>query len=181
MLSFPASCTLVDKWSQQETAVSRRLNELESAYNLLDQPLVKVTSLMHDTAKAAEVFLSKPSDALDICYQAASDLYINLQQSSKELVGNSVAMTKAVVKTLKIQQAVFTECFTQIRVAEECSMHIDTFSPQLLVLKQDIDQFHDRMLSMQTQRQNDVWTLLERAVIPSSFLPQSHYFSEFNY
>lgn len=164
---FPASCTLLEKWGQHETAVSCRLNELESAYNLLDQPFAKVTSSMHDTAKAAEAFLSKPSNALDICYQTASELYTSFQQSYKEQMANNLAMTKAVVKALKIQQTAFTECFTQIRVVEECSIHVDTFSPQMMMLKQDIDQFQDLMLSMQSQRQNDVWTLLERAVIMS--------------
>ena len=167
----------MEKWGEQETATSCRLNELELAYNQLDQPFIKVTSSMHDTAKAAEVFLSNPSNALDVCYQTASELYTNLQQSSKDQTGNSVVMTKAFVKTLKVQQIAFTECFTQIRMAEECLVHVDTFSPQLLLLKQDIDQFHDLMLSMQRQRQNDVWTLLERAVIMPHFLkklPQAY-------
>jgi len=36
------------------------------------------------------------------------------------------------------------------------------------VLKSDIDQFQDQMLLLQNQRQNDIWTLLERAVFPVS-------------
>jgi hypothetical protein len=42
---------------------------------------------------------------------------------------------------------------------------VDSFLPQLIVLKNEIDQFQNQIFVFQTSRQNDVWTLLERAVI----------------
>lgn len=50
------------------------------------------------------------------------------------------------------------------RIVEKLSAEIDSFSPQLLELKNEIEQFQDQIFILQSQRQNDVWTLLERAV-----------------
>ena len=50
-------------------------------------------------------------------------------------------------------------------MVEKCSVEIESSVPQLMGLKNEIDQFQETMLSMQSQRQNDIWTLLERAVI----------------
>jgi hypothetical protein len=49
-------------------------------------------------------------------------------------------------------------------MAEKCSAEADEFPPQLYMLKHDIDQFQEQMTLSQSQRQNDIWTLLERAV-----------------
>ena len=48
---------------------------------------------------------------------------------------------------------------------EKCSSDINSFPPQLQALKKEIDHFQDQIFVLQTSRQNDVWTLLERAVI----------------
>ena len=52
-------------------------------------------------------------------------------------------------------------CF---RIAEKCSAESDGYLPQLYLLKHDIDHFQEQMTLSQSQRQNDIWTLLERAV-----------------
>ena len=49
-------------------------------------------------------------------------------------------------------------------MAEKCSAEADGFPPQFYLLKHDIDQFQEQMTLSQSQRQNDIWTLLERAV-----------------
>jgi len=56
-----------------------------------------------------------------------------------------------------------------IRVVEKASADVDSFLPQLSVLKNEIDQFQDQIFVFQTSRQNDVWTLLERAVISCDY------------
>ena len=52
----------------------------------------------------------------------------------------------------------------RIRLIEKCSVVNENFTTPLLLLKHEIEQFQDQMVEKQTQRQNDVWTLLERAV-----------------
>ena len=52
----------------------------------------------------------------------------------------------------------------RIRLIEKCSAVNENFTTPLLLLKHEIEQFQDQMVEKQTQRQNDVWTLLERAV-----------------
>ena len=51
-----------------------------------------------------------------------------------------------------------------LRIIEKCSAEVDSFLPQLFILKSDIDEFQEEMFLLQSQRQNDIWTLLERAV-----------------
>lgn len=52
----------------------------------------------------------------------------------------------------------------RIRLIEKCSAVTESFTTPLLLLKHEIEQFQEQMVEKQTQRQNDVWTLLERAV-----------------
>ena len=52
----------------------------------------------------------------------------------------------------------------RIRLVEKCSAVTENFTTPLLLLKHEMEQFQDQMVEKQTQRQNDVWTLLERAV-----------------
>ncbi len=62
-----------------------------------------------------------------------------------------------------------------VRVVEKTSADVDSFLPQLMVLKNEIDQFQDQVFVFQTSRQNDVWTLLERAVISCDYSLFSRY------
>lgn len=64
------------------------------------------------------------------------------------------------------------------RIIEKCSAEVDSFLPQLFILKSDIDEYQEEMLLLQSQRQNDIWTLLERAVKSSFFLSAFLVYSE---
>lgn len=56
---------------------------------------------------------------------------------------------------------------------ENYTAQIENLSPQLLVIKTEIDQFQEQLFQLQAQRQNEVWTLLERAV--RLFSLEAHY------
>ena len=50
-------------------------------------------------------------------------------------------------------------------MVEKCSLEIDALSSILFSFKNELDQFLHQVIITQSQRQNDIWTLLERAVI----------------
>ena len=194
-MPFIASCTLLEKWAKEEVTLRNKLGELQSRCTILEQVVQRTVSGVAETAKLAGAFLAKPSVALDNCYQLALELYSDIQKRSSEQrqqMENNVAMTKIVVKAFKNRSKLFTDCFTQIRfvnvflrfiillngkkktnlfvrVVEKTSADVDSFIPQLMVLKNEIDQFQDQVFAFQTSRQNDVWTLLERAVISCDY------------
>lgn len=184
---------MLEKWNKEEVTLSNKLAELQSRCTTLEQVVQRTVSGVAEAAKLAGVFLAKPSVALDNCSQLALELYSDLQKRSaeqKQQMENNVAMTKVVVKAFKNRSQLFTDCFTQIRfvrmvflwswcllklkillfrVVEKASADVDSFLPQLIVLKNEIDQFQDQIFVFQTSRQNDVWTLLERAVISCDY------------
>ncbi|KZS12829.1 Inhibitor of nuclear factor kappa-B kinase subunit beta [Daphnia magna] len=180
------SCTLLEKWDKEEVTMQTKLAELQSKCSLLEQVVQSTVFSVAETAKLAGAFLAKPSDALDKYSQLAVELYGDLQKrrtEQRQQLENNVAMTKIVVKVLKNRNQLFSDCFTQIRVVEKTSGDVDSFLPQLLMLKNEIDHFQDQIFALQTSRQNDVWTLLERAVTlwqRTSVINQPHAASEPN-
>jgi hypothetical protein len=86
----------------------------------LEQKFHNTLSSIGETAKAAGSFLATPRVDLQQCYQSAVELYGFLQKRSKEerlVEDNSVAMAKQAIKALKFRNQLFTDCFTQIRLA----------------------------------------------------------------
>lgn len=184
---------MLEKWDNEEVTMHTKLIELQSRYSMLEQLVQSTVFNVAETAKSAGVFLAKPSDALDKYSQLAVELYGDLQKrrgEQRQQMENNVTMTKIVVKVLKSRSQLFTDCFTQIRftflfsssrkefsnqtfvllrVVEKTSGDVDSFLPQLIVLKNEIDHFQDQIFAFQTSRQNDVWTLLERAVISCNY------------
>ena len=113
-----ASSTLLQKWANEEVTLRSKLAELQSRCAMLEQNAVRTISCVSDTAKAAGIFLTKPSDVLDKNSQLSLELYADLQKRSGEQrlkPENNVTMTKVVVKAFKSRSQLFTDCFTQIR------------------------------------------------------------------
>ena len=120
MIIFLASFSMLEKWAKGEILLQTRLSELQSRFAVLEQMFHRTLASIGETAKAAGVFLSTPRGELDECYQLALELFAGLQKRSKEqreLEDNSVAMAKTVVRALKFRNQLFTDCFTQIRLA----------------------------------------------------------------
>lgn len=113
-----ASSTLLEKWTNEEIMLHNRLGELQCRCSMVEQLLTRELSAASEAAKAASVFLCKPSDGLAQCAQNSLDLHGELLKRSKEerqLEKDNIVMTKVVVKALKYRNQLFTDCFTQIR------------------------------------------------------------------
>lgn len=122
-----ASSTLPEKWKQEELLLQMTLRELETRYTILDQTIREVLRNSNTTARAAANFLSKPDATLETAYQAALELYGDLLKRSsdrRQEADNNLAMTKAIVRTLKARQQLFTDCFTQIRYLHPSSSNV---------------------------------------------------------
>ena len=180
---------MLEKWGNEEMALTSSLAELSSQCANLEHRFNSAMINVHDTAKSAGSFLGKlpGNEGLEPCCQAAMELYTGLQKrprDQRDQLQNNILMTKVIVRALKVRNESFTEAFTQIRwvtnlfflneptpmllirirLIEKCSAVNENFTTPLLLLKHEIEQFQDQMVEKQTQRQNDVWTLLERAV-----------------
>lgn len=109
---------MLEKWANEEVTLRNKLIDLQSRCTLLQQLVQRTVTSVSETAKAAGIFLAKPSDALEKHQQAATELFADLQKrkgQQREQLENNTTMTKVVVRTLKTRTQLFVDCFTQIR------------------------------------------------------------------
>ena len=142
----------VDRLEQQAAALQTKIMELNKS------PFSKITR----------------NEKLEECVRKSRELYQELRQAGKarENVKDHKQMVQAVVKCVITRDSSLHDLFTHLSKICSCKFELSQLEPEIQQQNKELSEINDYLLTIQKQRQEQIWSLLNSSLRNNTLIRQ---------